>query len=355
MLSNEYAISSLGWDDEREEELRRAFNGMMPARVSAVHRGAYSLFTVGGELTGKITGRLLHQSLPSDLPAVGDWVAIEARPVEGTASIYGVLDRRTSLSRKVAGRTTQEQMLAANIDVVFIVAALDEDFNPRRIERYLTIVWESGAAPVVVLNKSDLCEDVPGAVRETSISAPGVDAIAMSALRGDLQEFRSFIGPGRTCAFVGSSGVGKSTLINSIVGAQAMTVREIREDGKGRHTTTRRQLIPLAGGGALIDTPGMRELQLWDADEGIEASFADIMALAEDCRFSDCSHTHEPGCAVKDALEEGSLDEGRWRSYRKQQAELMSLARRKDKRLAQESARRWKLLTKEAKARARPR
>ena len=355
MHPNDPPLAPLGWDDERDHELKESFPGMTAARVTAEHRGAYDLATADGELSGKVAGRLLHDAQLSDLPAVGDWVAIASRPREGTATIHGVLQRRTGLSRKVAGKTTEEQILAANIDVVFIVSALNEDFNARRIERYLTVAWESGAVPVVVLNKADLCDDVAGALEETAMSAPGVDVIAISAVEGDLDALTTFIGIGRTCAFLGSSGVGKSTLINSIVGAETMTVKEIRDDGKGRHTTTHRQLISLPGGGALIDTPGMRELQLWDADEGIESSFADVLALAGECKFSDCSHTHEPGCAVKAALDDGSLDEARWGSYRKQQAELESLARRQDKKLASENTRRWKLLTRDAKARARPR
>lgn len=355
MQSDDLSLASLGWDDERERELHERFNGYEAARVAAEHRGAYTLITAGGELTGKVAGRLLHEALPANLPAVGDWVAIAARPQEEAATIYGVLARRTALSRQVAGRTTEEQVLAANVDLVFVVAALNEDFNVRRIERYLTIVWESGAVPVVVLNKTDLCDDVAGALEQTSASAPGADVVVTSAVSDSVSELTRYTAAGRTVAFVGSSGVGKSTLINALVGRDLMTVRDIRLDGKGRHTTTHRQLIPLEGRGAVIDSPGMRELQLWDADAGIESTFDDIVAFAAACRFSDCSHTHEPECAVKQALEDGELDPARWASYKKQRAELNALARRRDKRLAAEEARRWKLLTKDAKARSRPR
>lgn len=334
--------------------MQQRFAGYEPARVCAELRGSHTLITAGGELAAKVSGRFLHHADPGAFPAVGDWVAITARSSEGSATIHGVLERRTKLSRQVAGKTTEEQILAANVDIVFVVAALNEEFNLRRIERYLTSVWQSGAVPVVVLNKADLCDDLSAALDQTVDIAPGADVLVTTAVGGDVSPLTPFIGPGQTCAFVGSSGVGKSSLINALVGAEAMTVRDIRFDGKGRHTTTRRQLIPLTAGGVVIDTPGMREFQLWEADDGFDRAFADISELAESCRFSDCSHTHEPGCAVKEALANGSLDEARWRSYAKQQAELAAVARRKDRRLASENARRWKLLTKDAKARSRP-
>lgn len=348
------ALTRLGWDAQRQIQLGELFPDRSPARIVAEYKQSYTVATASGEMPAILPGRLIYTSAPGDLPAVGDWVAVEELPLESKALIHGVLPRRTRLSRKVAGERLEEQILAANVDVVFIVAALNEEFNLRRIERFLTPVWESGAMPVVVLTKADLCDDVEAALEETRAVAPGADVIVVSALtRTGLDLLQPYLDGRSTVVLLGSSGVGKSTLINRLLGAEVMTTKEIRDDGKGRHTTTHRQLIPFPAGGAVIDTPGLRELQLWDGDAGIDSSFSDIAELAGNCRFGDCTHTHEPGCAVLDAAARGLLPEKRLASYRKQLRELAAVARKKDRRLAHEEARKWKRLNRDARARAR--
>jgi ribosome biogenesis GTPase len=252
--------------------------------------------------------------------------------------IHGVLPRRTSISRKAAWLATEEQVLAANIDVVFLVAGLDGDLNLRRLERYLATVWNSGADPVVVLSKADLCDDVAGAVAAVEAIAAGVPIHVASGLTGEgVDGLRAYTTRNRTVALLGSSGVGKSTLINHLRGEDVQAVAAVRSDGRGRHTTTTRELVRLPGGGLLLDTPGMRELQLWDVEEGFDTTFADIEELAGRCRFSDCGHNGEPGCAVEEALGNGTLDAQRYGSYRKLQRELHALAVRQDKRLQAEA------------------
>lgn len=354
MNSDPHALTHLGWDDGYQRELDSAYPGLAPARIVAEHKQAYSVRTVHGELAGIVPGRLLYTSAPGDLPAVGDWVAAEELPLEAKAVIHGVLPRRTRLSRKVAGERLEEQVLAANVDFVFVVGALNEDFNLRRIERFLTPVWESGATPVVVLTKVDLCDDVAQALEATRAIAPGAQVVAVSAVTGEgLETVGALLDARSTIVLLGSSGVGKSTLINRLLGSDLMATKEIRDDGRGRHTTTHRQLIPLPDGGAIIDTPGLREFQLWDGDAGIDSSFSDIAELGQSCRFADCTHTHEPDCRVLAALAEGVLPVERLGSYRKQLRELAAVARKKDKRLAHEEARKWKRLNRDARARAR--
>ena len=348
-------LADLGWTEEKRDYLAAFEADVEPARIASEHRGAYVVFTSTGELSAEITGRLSFTAdSRADLPAVGDWVAITR--TTDSAVIHGVLPRSSVFSRKVAGPETDEQIVAANIDTIFICSALDADLNLRRIERYLTLSWQGGAVPVVLLTKSDLCADVAAAVGEVTGIAAGADVIAVSVVEDvGLSSLAAYLTGSKTVAVLGSSGVGKSTLVNRLVGEELMTTREIRDDGKGRHTTTYRRLIPLPGGGALIDTPGMRELQLWDGAEGLESAFSEIAELAEGCRFRDCSHRKEPGCAVLAALESGGLDATRFESYRKQERELASLETRKDKRLASEQARRWKQVNKEARSRSRHR
>lgn len=349
--SNE-ELFALGWTDERQSEIEELHPRAEPARVVVQHRSAYEVATTDGTATARVTGRFRGSSDSAGLPVVGDWVALVDRH-DGSATIEGVLPRRTQISRKVAGLVTQEQVLVANVDVIFITNGLNEDFNVRRIERYLTLAWESGALPVIVLNKADLCDDIESTLKQTSVAAPGVDILVASATTSlGLEELRGFA-TGKTVVFVGSSGVGKSSLINLLLDSDAMRVEAIRSDGKGRHTTTNRRLLPLAGGGALIDTPGMRELQLWDAPEGLERSFSDIVELAGGCRFSDCRHEHEPDCAVREAVASGELDFQRLVNYRKQEKEIASLALRKDAHLRREEARKFKLRSRDARARSR--
>jgi len=341
-------LTALGWDDALAEEFephRRA--GLIPGRVSIQHRGAYDVLTAEGELRCDVAGRLYDEAAsPADLPAVGDWVAVAARPEEAAGTVQAVLARRTKFSRKTAWQASEEQVLAANVDVALIVTSLNEDMNLRRLERYLTLAWESGATPVLVLTKADLADDVPAVVAEVESVAFGAAVHAISSVTGEgLDELRAHLRPGVTAALLGSSGVGKSTLVNTLVGEELLETREIREDGKGRHTTTRRELIQLPGGELVIDTPGMREVQLWIADDGLEEAFSDVTELFEHCRFSDCAHESEPGCAVKEAIANGTLAPERWESYLKLQRELAHLDRRLDKRAQAEERKRWRALS----------
>ena len=329
-------LESLGWDASFADEFQPfEHDGLAPARVAVEHRSEYVVYTQHGELRAELTGRLRHGD---EHPAVGDWVAVVSRADEGRATIHAVLPRRSAFVRKVAWAETKPQVVAANVDVAFVVSGLDLNFNVRRIERYLTLAWESGAQPVVLLTKADLCDDVESRVYEVESVAFGVPVHAVSAPHGDgVDTVRSYVPAGRTAALLGSSGVGKSTLVNALVGTELLAVQEIREDGRGRHTTSHRQLVPLPDGGMMLDTPGMRELQLWDADSGMEAAFQDLESLAGQCRFADCSHGREPGCAVRAALAEGTLDVERFESWRKLQRELERLARKQDGRARSEA------------------
>lgn len=349
-------LTTLGWDDDRAEQFApHAAEGLIPGRVAVQHRGAYDVITELGDLRCDVRGRLYDESSSAaDLPAVGDWVAVSPRADEQAGTIEALLPRRTRFSRKTAWQAAEEQVLAANVDVVFLVSSLNEDFDLRRLERYLTLAYESGALPVVVLTKADLHPDPAAAVAEAERVAIGVPVLAVSNQTGQgLERVRSYLGPGTTAALLGSSGVGKSTLVNTLAGAELLATQAIRDDGKGRHTTVRRELVLLPSGALVIDTPGMRELQLWVADEGLEETFEDVTSLFERCRFSDCAHDREPGCAVKAAIEAGDLAQERWDSYLKLQAELAHLERRLDRRAAAEERRRWKAMTAEGRAAAR--
>jgi ribosome biogenesis GTPase len=340
-----HSLAELGWTDRLTTEFEPHLGaGLEPARVAVQHRGAYVLYSGLGDLRATVAGRLEHEAAGlGDLPAVGDWVAAAARPAEGTATIQAVLSRRTKFSRKVAHFATEEQILAANVDTVFLLTSLNEDLNLRRLERYLALAWESGAAPVIVLTKTDLSHEVDVQTLQVESVAFGVPVHPISSITGDgLDVVRSYLEPGRTIALLGSSGVGKSTLVNTLAGEELLAVNTIREsDGEGRHTTTYRQLVVLPEGGLVIDTPGLRELQLWESSDGLGETFSDIEDLAARCRFTDCAHRAEPGCAVKAALATGELDFGRWASYKKLQRELAHLERRLDKRLMAEERKRW--------------
>ena len=326
-----------------------AADGLTPARVIAHHGQTYKLNDGVRELLAETAGRMrYHAGSPADLPAVGDWVAAELRVAEGRATVHAVLPRRTAFSRKVSGRRQDEQVVAANIDRVFLITGLDGDFNLRRIERYLAMAWESGAAPVVVLNKSDLCDDIPGVVAAAEAVAIGTPVHAVSALAGDgLDSLADYLLPGQTIALLGSSGVGKSSLVNRLLGEDRLATQPVREhDSRGRHTTTHRQLLALPGGALLVDTPGMRELQLWAADDGVATTFDDVESLAPACRFRDCRHHQEPGCAVQQAVEEGRLDAERVESFHKLQRELAYLDRKDDVLAQIEENRRWRAIHK---------
>jgi ribosome biogenesis GTPase len=329
-------LESLGWDASYADAFEPfEQDGLAPARVAVEHRSEYVVYAQQGELRAELAGRLRHND---EHPAVGDWVAVASRGDEGRARIEALLPRRTAFVRKVAWTETKPQVVAANVDVVFVVCGLDLNFNVRRIERFLTLAWESGAQPVVLLTKADLCDDVESRVWEVESVAYGVPVHPVSAPHGDgVETVRSYVPVGRTAALLGSSGVGKSTLVNALVGEELLATKEIREDGRGRHTTTHRQLVPLPEGGLVLDTPGMRELQLWDADSGLEAAFGDVESLAAQCRFGDCSHRREPGCAVRAALANHTLDLERFESWRKLQRELERLARKQDGRAQSEA------------------
>lgn len=309
--------------------------------MTVSHRGAHDVATAHGEVRCEVRGRLYDEaSSPADLPVVGDWVALA--PLDGETGwiVEALLPRRTRFSRKVAWQAAEEQVLAANIDVVFVATSLNQDLNPRRLERYLVLARESGARITILLTKTDLHPDPVAATAEIQALAGAVPVLAISTREGlGLDAVRALLPPGTTACILGSSGVGKSTLVNALVGDEAIATKEIRSDGKGRHTTSRRELVRLPWGALLIDTPGIRELQLWVTDDGLDETFADVVGLFGTCRFSDCAHDAEPGCAVKTALADGSLLRERWESYRALEAELEVLARRLDAR-AQAATRR---------------
>ncbi len=335
-------MNTLGWSPSREAEFEAyAADGLVPARVGTQHRGAYVVYAESGERPAAVAGRLRHAAVgPADLPAVGDWVAVDNGPAAAAATIHAVLTRATTFSRKAAGAEAVEQVVAANVDVVFLVSAFGDDLNVRRIERYLASGWESGAEPVIVLNKSDLADDLDAAVAEVEAVAFGVHVHVVSCLEGDgLDELAPYLAGNRTAALLGSSGVGKSTLLNRLLGWERQQVQDIRGDGKGRHTTTYRELVPLPGGGLVLDTPGMRELGLWAAGDGVDETFADVAEAAAACRFADCAHETEPGCAVQKAIADGLLTPERLESYRKLQRELRHQELKADPRARAEARR----------------
>jgi len=347
-------LNDLGWDDG----FARAFAAltptpdMQPGRIGVEFNYLYRVHLEDGEIEATLAGRLKHRTYSRGaLPAVGDWVAVRQRTSE-RGVIVDVLPRRTRFSRRMAGTTTDEQVVAANVDVLFIVMALDEDFSLRRLERYLLMTGESGATPVVLLTKPDLVPDAAAHMAGAESVAGGAAVHVVCPVRGEgLEPVVARLAQGVTGALVGSSGVGKTTIINRLVGGEPRRTRDVRaSDSKGRHTTTHRELIPLPGGGLIIDTPGMRELQLWDAGDGLRQTFDDIEALAAACRFGNCQHRGEPQCAVKAAVADGRVPASRLESYLRLQDELVQLAQKQDQRAQIEEKRRGKIGAKALRA-----
>jgi len=345
------SLTELGWNEHFEQH--RPEGELVPGRVAVEHRGAYAVYTDDGEAWSELAGKLRYEAAGrGELPAVGDWVALQLRP-EGRGTIRAVLPRRTTISRKVNLSETEEQVLAANVDTIFLVSSLNRDLNIRRLERYLATAWESGANPAIVLNKADLCpvEDRAELLAGVEAVAFGVPVHTVSAVTGEgLDELAGYFAEGRTVVLLGSSGVGKSTLINRVIGDERLETQEIREgDDRGRHTTTHRELLRIPGRGLVIDTPGLRELQLWggEGSEGLGETFQDVVDLAAACRFADCAHETEPGCAVRDAIRAGTLPAERLDSYRKLQRELARLERRRDVRLQSLERKKWRQFSKQ--------
>lgn len=328
-------LEDWGWDARWAEAFGgAAAEGLFPGRLVEEQRGLFQAVSHEGVIPARTTGRMRHKASDrADLPAVGDWVALEASRDRKAATIRRVLPRRTKLSRKAAGEAMEEQVIAANLDCVLIMTALNAEFNARRLERFLTVTLESGAAPVLVLNKLDACADPASFLEQAGGVAAGVPVVAISAKTGEgLEALGAWIRPGATVGLIGSSGVGKSTLVNRLSGGELMKTSDTRaSDERGRHTTTHRQLFLLPGGGALLDTPGMREMQFWDSEQGIAMTFEEIEALAPSCRFKDCAHGAEPGCAVKAAVAGGTLASDRLEAWTKLKRESAFEARRRDK------------------------
>jgi len=341
-------LAALGWSDELEAAFTSySERGFEPARVVAEHRGGYYVRAERGDLLAHARGRLRDDEIWGGMPAVGDWVAVCDAPGDHHAAIEALLPRRTKVSRKTPWLKAEEHILVANVDMVFLVTGLDQDFNPRRLERYLTAAWDSGADPVIVLTKLDLCDDFEKIAEAESV-AVGVPVIALSNVTGEgIDQVRALLQPARTFVLLGSSGAGKSTLVNRLAGRALMPIGDLRKDGRGRHTTRHRQLLVLGAGAILIDTPGLREFQIWEGD--VDSAFSDIAELAALCRFNDCAHSTEPDCAVREALETGELDEGRWANYGKLQRELRAIEARSSTRVRRELKRRWKARTRETR------
>ncbi len=347
-----YNLIQLGWNEffQNQFQIFKEQN-FIPARIAVENKQRYILYTEMGELPGEITGKLLYSSEIAELPKTGDWVAAILFEDEKKAIIHSVLKRKSKLSRKVADRKAEEQVIAANVDYVFIVQSLDNNFNIRRLERYIVSALESNIKPIIVLNKIDLTGESLLRKKEVMQKFSNLPVILTNAITGTgVNEIKNILGEGKTGAFVGSSGVGKSTIINYLIGGEILRTNEVSSSvNKGKHTTTRRELFIMPGGGIVVDTPGMREFQLWNVDKGIDQVFDEIELLSLKCKFSNCTHTKETGCAVTEALGKGIIDEAKLKSYNKLQKELRYLEEKQDKNAFLKRKEREKKLHKEIK------
>ncbi len=349
-------LGPYGWTDALQQKFDALeTRGLVPARVIVQQRGLYRLVIETGEIEGRISGRFAHSAADGAYPVTGDWVAVELKA--DVAVISDVLPRATAFTRMAAGTAKDRQVVAANVDTALLAASLNADLNLRRLERYLATAYESGAEPVILLTKADACENPEPLIAEVRSIAFGAPVLAVSVRSGlGLEALGALLEPGKTAVILGSSGVGKSTLVNKLAGAELMATKSIREnDARGRHTTTHRELILLPSGALILDTPGMRELALWDAEAGVAEAFAQTTAqvevLAEACRFRDCAHDREPGCAVQAALAEGALDGERWRSFQKLRREVAYTVRKEDPAAASAERKRWAQIHKLGRAR----
>jgi ribosome biogenesis GTPase / thiamine phosphate phosphatase len=343
-------LKEYGWNKTHEVNWEEINNEKwVPGRVTLEHKKMYRVITTEGEWLSVCSGSMQYEATERrDFPAVGDWVAVEKMPGEERGIIHAVLPRTSLFSRKVAGMTIAEQIIAVNIDIVLLIMSMNNDFNPRRLERYLVAAYDSGATPVVVLTKKDVCNNPSDYIEEAQSIALGAEIFAVSNVTGEgIDELTALLKNNKTAALLGSSGVGKSSLANAILGSEMMAVQDIREDdAKGRHTTTHRELIKIPTGGILIDTPGMREFQLWENNDSLDSGFQDIYDLTNTCKFNDCQHNNEPGCAIQNALSNGELAEDRYSSFLKLQKELAFLDRKMDRAAKAGERNKWKKITK---------